>query len=221
MPKMKQNKKYYFTVEGETEKWYLEWLQKTINDMDEALFKVNFDCKIEKNPMKRARSITIPTNEKIEIYHISDYESSDDIHTKQFIETMDNLKEAKKLGKQINYKFGYTNFTFDLWIILHKSDCNSEFTHRSHYIRPINSAFGEKFENMDQYKHEANFKRVLSKLTIQDVVIAINRATKIMEVNTEKGYTLHHYKGYSYYKENPSLMIWEPIKKILNDCGLV
>ena len=48
MPKMKQNKQYHFTVEGETEKWYFEWLLKTINVMDEALFKVNFDCKIEK-----------------------------------------------------------------------------------------------------------------------------------------------------------------------------
>lgn len=28
----KQTKKYYFSVEGETEKWYLEWLQKQIND---------------------------------------------------------------------------------------------------------------------------------------------------------------------------------------------
>ena len=27
----KQTKKYYFSVEGETEKWYLEWLQKQIN----------------------------------------------------------------------------------------------------------------------------------------------------------------------------------------------
>ena len=27
----KETKKYYFSVEGETEKWYLDWLQKTIN----------------------------------------------------------------------------------------------------------------------------------------------------------------------------------------------
>ena len=27
---MKQTVKYYFTVEGETEQWYLQWLQKQI-----------------------------------------------------------------------------------------------------------------------------------------------------------------------------------------------
>jgi hypothetical protein len=26
MPKMKPNRKYFFTVEGETEQWYLKWI---------------------------------------------------------------------------------------------------------------------------------------------------------------------------------------------------
>ena len=29
----KETKKYYFSVEGETEKWYLEWLENTINSI--------------------------------------------------------------------------------------------------------------------------------------------------------------------------------------------
>ena len=29
------------------------------------------------------------------------------------------------------------------------------------------------------------------------------------------------YKGYSFYAENPSLSIWESIKKILHGCGLL
>lgn len=37
---------------------------------------------------------------------------------------MDNMKKAEQLGKQIKYKSGYSNFTFDLWIILHIADCN-------------------------------------------------------------------------------------------------
>lgn len=27
----KENRTYYFSVEGETEKWYLDWLQSAIN----------------------------------------------------------------------------------------------------------------------------------------------------------------------------------------------
>ena len=46
------------------------------------------------------------------------------------------------------------------------------------------------------------------KLTLEDVIEAVNRAKAIMEINKQNGYTLHQYRGYSYYKENPSLMVW-------------
>ncbi len=215
----KQNKKYYFTVEGETEKWYFDWLQKTINQSPDINTNVSFDCKVEKDPVKRAKSINMLS--RTTIYHISDYESNDEIHTKQFIRTMDQLAKAKTLGKQIDYQFGYSNLTFDLWIILHKLDCKKTCVHRDHYIRFINSAYQSNYENMDQYKKKANFERILNTLTIDDVISAIRRAKAIMKQNEENGYTLHTYKQYTYYKENPSLMIWEPIEKILIDCGLI
>ena len=36
MIKKKSTKKYYFTVEGETEQWYLKWLETLINSTAEA-----------------------------------------------------------------------------------------------------------------------------------------------------------------------------------------
>lgn len=33
-------KKYYFSVEGKTEKWYLDWLQNAINTANTATYKV-------------------------------------------------------------------------------------------------------------------------------------------------------------------------------------
>lgn len=137
---------------------------------------------------------------------------------KQFKETMDRMAATKSLKKQITYRFGYSNFTFDLWIILHKMDCRGSFLHRKQYITPINNAYNENFENMEDFKREANFKRCLKKLTLRDVIEAVKRAKAIMEINKQNGYTLHQYRGYSYYKENPSLMIWEIIEKILKDC---
>lgn len=219
MPKLKQTKKYYFSVEGETEHWYLKWLQDIINKTQEAKFKVSFDCPVQKNPLKRAKSLVVTG--KINIYHISDYESDEPIHVREFKEIMDNMKKAKALGKQINYKFGYTNLTFDLWIILHKSDCNGSFAHRKQYIVPINRSFNENFENMDDYKHENNFKRILKSLSLSNVIDAINRAKLIMQRNKENGYALQQYKGYKYYKENPALDIWQAIEGILKDCGLL
>lgn len=157
---------------------------------------------------------------KTEIWHLSDYESGEPVHVRQFTETMDNMKAAMGIGKQITYKFGYSNLTFDLWIILHKIDCNGSYAHRRNYIEPLNRAYGENFENMDEYKHEANFKRCLKQLTLDNVRDAIARANVIMAGNQENGYRLVEYKGYKYYRENPALAINEIIERIMSDCGL-
>ena len=219
MIKRKTIKKYFFTVEGETEKWYLKWLSDRINECDEASSKVSFDIQVQKDPLKRAKSLAVTG--KTEIWHLSDYESDESIHVKEFKDTMDNMKKASKLGKQISYKFGYTNLTFDLWIILHKTDCNGSQVHRKNYINTLNRAYGEMFQNMDEYKHEDNFKRCLGQLSLDNVREAIYRASEIMKRNRENGYRLCEYKGYKYYKENPSLAVHEIIGKILEECTLI
>lgn len=219
MAKIKSTKKYYFSVEGETERWYLKWLEGLINSSESAKYKVSIDCPVQKDPLKRAKSMVLTG--KTEVWHLSDYESDADIHTREFTETMDKLRKAKDLGKQIVYRFGYSNLTFDLWIVLHKSNYNTSLAHRRQYLTPINSLFQERFESMAEYKHEKNFKRCLSKLSLSDVVDAVSRAKEIMNRNKENGYILHEYKGYYYYKENPSLAIWEAVEKILIECKLI
>lgn len=215
---MKKRNTYHFTVEGETESWYLGWLSNVINLTASSTHKVHFDYQVQKNPLKRAKSLIVLR--KTDVYHFSDYESDEPHHVHQFTETMNNMKKAMELGKQIYYKFGYSNLTFDLWMILHKVDCNCVVSHRKHYIDFINRAYDEQFIDMDDYKREANFKRCLGKLQLFNVVDAINRAKAIMQRNRDNGYTLHRYKGYEYYKENPSLNVWEVIARILEDCGL-
>lgn len=153
MSKRKITQKYYFTVEGETEKWYIEWLEKTINSLEQSAIKVSFNCKVEKNPYKYTKMLTNTNVKKsMVVYHLADYESNEEIHIKQFKEIMDNMKKAEDLKKNIDYFFGYTNLTFDLWIILHKVPCNTFQSHRKNYLKFINKAFGESFENMDQFK---------------------------------------------------------------------
>lgn len=214
----KTTKKYYFSVEGETEHWYFKWLEKVINNTEASVYSVSFHCPVQSNPYKHAKSIVITG--KTEIYHISDYESSEPIHEQSFLSTIDNMKKVKNIGRQITYKFGYSNLTFDLWMILHKSDCNGCIYHRDNYYTYINRAYDERFDCMDDYKNENNFKRCLGKLQLADVIDAVIRARNIMQRNQETGYTLLQYKGYTYYKENPSLSIWEAVDKILKQCGL-
>lgn len=218
MAQMKENRKHYFTVEGETERWYLQWLQYKINTEPASYYTVSLDCPIQKDPVKHVKPLTVTG--KTVITHVFDYESNDDVHAEQFKRTLDRMKQAQLLGKQIKYCNGYSNFTFELWMVLHKMDCNGSLSHRRQYITYINNAYNEKFEDLDQYKHEANFKRVLDKLSLDNVKDAIERSKKIMQRNQECGYTLQQYKTFNYYKENPSTSIWEAIERILKECGL-
>lgn len=209
---------YFFSVEGETEFWYLKWLENIININENSTHKVSIKCEVQKDPIKYVKKLSVLG--KTTIYHLSDYESDDPIHVKQFNTTMDRMKQASS-EKQVKYRFGYSNLTFDLWIILHMIDCNSCIYHRDKYLDIINRAYSESFESMNEYKQENNFKRCLGKLQLCNVIDAIKRAKVIMQRNRDNGYTLHKYKGYEYYKENPSLTVWEAVEIILKDCGLV
>ena len=215
----KENRTYYFSVEGETEQWYLEWLQRMINVYPAARYTVKLDSKIQKDPLARVKRLTIV--DKTEITHIFDYESEEPVHVQQFKAVLDRMKAAQDSGKNIKYQLGYSNFTFELWIILHKTNCNGTLTHRRQYLTPLNQAYDQQFENLDQYKHEDNFKRILDQLTLDNVRKAIQRSKTIMQRNQEAGYILQQYKRYKYYKENPALSIWESIEKILRECELL
>ena len=213
----KENKTFLFSVEGETEKWYFEWLQRIIYSEPNARYTVKLDC-AKRDPLKRAKAV--PTLGRVEIFHIMDRESEELVHVQKFKNTLARMKSAERLGKSIKYRLGYSNFSFELWIVLHKADCNNMLNHRDQYLPLLNRAYAEEFENLDQYKHEAHFKRVLRSLTLGDVVQAVRRSESIMRTNHENGYTEHEYKGFKYYTVNPSLSIWEIVKKILAECGL-
>lgn len=216
----KENRKYTFTVEGETEQWYLNWLMERINESLDAKYTVSITAKVQQSPKKHAKTVNPMSTPSIT--HICDYESNDPAHVEKFQRILSELKEANSIkGKKLTYSLGYSNFTFELWMILHLKSCNGTLTNRTQYLSFINSAYGEKFENLDQYKHERNFKRCLSKLTLDHVRSAIERSRCIMSVNQQNGMKPVEYKGFTYYTENPSLTIWEPVAGILSDCGLL
>ena len=154
-------------------------------------------------------------------WHITDIEGTSREHIQAVEGTLTRLKDVKKLGKDIVYKWGYSNLSFDLWMILHKQNCNAALAGVNNYLSHINNAFGAQFESMKKYKEEANFKRCLEQLQSEDVVTAILRAKTIMQRNERDGYPLTRFKGYAYYLHNPSLELWQPIEQILNDCGII
>ena len=210
---------YYFSVEGETEKWYLDWLEQQINSQDNTKFKVKFKTEVQKDPVSYAKKLTI--QKRTTVWHISDIEGSTPSHVLSIENTLGRLKDAKNLGKAITYNWGYSNLSFDHWMILHKQNCNAEMSDVSKYLNHINRVFDAHFESMKEYKEEDNFKYCLGKLSFLEVFSAIERAKNIMKRNERDGYPLTQFKGYKYYMHNPSLDLWQPLEKILTDCGLL
>lgn len=216
--KRKEKITYYFSVEGSTEKWYLDWLQHTINAEDNAKYLVKLDSRVETNPLNRVKKLTVVDHANI--IHVFDYESSDPSHVKQFKSTLKRMKEAEGLGKNVRYRLGYSNFTFELWMILHMADCNSSLSYRNQYLELLNRAYKENFQSLSHYKQEDNFKRLLRELTLDHVRKAVQRSRTIMRHHEDVGHKLMQYEGFEYYDENPSLSIWEIIEEILEECNL-
>lgn len=214
MNKRKLVKLYYFSFEGETEKWYLEWLENKINNSEDAIAKVSFKL-TGKDPIKAIKNLSpmdVPN-----IYHICDYEDNND---DRIIKTViDSIRNAEKL-KKVKYHLAYSNLAFELWIILHRKDCNKSLVNNSAYLQYINKCYNENFQSLNGYKEEHNFKRILSKITLDEVKNAIFRAKQIMLNNKNNGFRICDYRKEKYYKENPSLSIHEIIEKIFKDCGL-
>lgn len=211
-------KKYVLTVEGETELWYFNWLEDTINSSSSSSFKVSILPVIQQNPLKYAKGRTNFTTPYLA--HICDIESNEEVHQKKFVGILNQLSEAKKM-KKISYELGYSNFTFELWIILHKKSCSASLTNRTQYLPLINRIFNEQFENLDQYKHEQCFKRCLDKLCLDDVKEAVRRAKALMDQKDKDGFRPVQYKGFNYHQDNPALTIWMIVCRILCDCGLM
>ena len=210
---------YYFSVEGKTEKWYLEWLEAQINANKNASCLVKFNTRVEKDPVSFVKNLVV--QKKTTVWHLSDIEGAGEEQLLTVQNTLSRMKAAKNLGKSVTYKWGYSNLSFDLWMILHKMNCNAEMNGVDGYLVYLNKAFGTQFDSMKKYKEEANFRYCLGKLTFQEVLTALSRAKTITQRNERDGYPVTRFKGYCYYIHNPSLDLHQPIEAILKDCNLL
>ncbi|WP_288887392.1 RloB domain-containing protein [uncultured Eubacterium sp.] len=213
-----ETKKFVFTVEGQTEQWYLFWLQDQINSYDNRTYNLSVNVKVQRHPRKFYKTVNVKNTPYI--YHVCDIESSELGDIEKFKNILAEMKEAKT-QKKIAYKLGYSNLTFELWIILHKQNCNNSYYHRKQYLDMINKIFDEKFDDLTEYKHEKEFKRCLNKLTLDDVIKAIQRADAITCQNEKDNKLLEKSSGYEFYRDNPALSIHNVISVVLKECGII
>lgn len=94
MADRKFTKKYVFTVEGETEQWYLYWLRDQINGCAYAAYHIQIIAPVQQNPWSYAKTVSAKTTPKIT--HLCDRESSDREHVQKFEGVLASLSRTRK-----------------------------------------------------------------------------------------------------------------------------
>lgn len=216
---------YFLSCEGETEFWYFEWLKKQINNDPRTKHKVDFRYrKLMPSAFAKSNAGTF-TKDMLNgsiFCRIQDIEDYNDEHIKTFQLLLKSTKEAKQRYKKISFTIGYSNFTFEVWILAHKSKVKA-IGDRAYYYQEINSAYKTSFVNNDDYKNEHNFKKLLSQLTLDDV---IKKAIPECKRFVEKCYSDHsalkrELYGFKYIYANPDTTLHDFIEKILKYAGLM
>ncbi len=221
-PKQTQdNTKFYFSTEGETEEAYLLHLQKLINEGRKRKIKF-ITAVVKNNPLQKTankwRSEVGQT--PIDLYHFFDYEGSTKVDKERFTNIVNELQRIPKQEKSKNkircYHACYANLTFEMWIVLHKTERCANVNTKKDYIKLINKEFGETYETLDKFKDQDNFQKFLKKnITYESVEQAIANAEKIMTSHENDGIpTAPH------CPKHPSTNNHLHIKTILETCGL-
>lgn len=217
----KESLKFYISVEGNvTEKLYFEHLKLLINSNQNSIYNLTLNCKKNKSPKNFIKNIPLVS---ACCFHIFDYESNSPQHQLIFTRALKEMKEINDTYEgKIVYKAGYSNLSFDLWILLHKVKFKTFLSYPNQYLQHINSAYKTDFESMDKYKKEENFrKQILSKISLDDVINAINFAKEIKEYNELSSKQSKENYGFKYYLDNPDLNIHKCIEEILISCGIL
>lgn len=211
--------KFTIMVEGETERQYFERLQFLINNNESSNKKISIQFLPHKNPIKALKSI--PAISMPAFAYVCDIEGSNPADKSNNLINIDSeFAKFKKQTKNNKLAIKYSNLSFELWIILHKQDLSAPLNTKGEYLQFINKSFGTAFEGTKEYKSEKNFKILLSKINLQDVINAVSRSENIMKKNEDNAKRLIHLKTLAYYEDNPSLTIHELVKNMLTSCEI-
>ena len=224
----KESRKFFISVEGENcEKQYFEHLQKLINACPESKYNVNFVIKAQVTPrqmIKRCGSMPIDRDAQgkpIPYMHVADIEDYNDSgFRKHFFDLLDEMKVIKKESGKA-YLMGYSNLTFDLWMLLHVNDMGGTVANRGKYLNSINRHFHKSFSRLDDYKDHDEFDTILKDfVSLDSIRKAVERAKIIRKWNSDNHKEKCDHKGFDFYKDNPDTTVDIIIKKIFKVCGI-
>ena len=221
----KESRQFNISVEGiNCERMYFEHLARLVNSSNRNTYNLKVDPR-KMSPLEYAkRNAYKPVdkrkgNKKIPYIHVQDIEDYyDDFQRKKIFGMIDEMRTAEdKFG--IVYELGYSNYTFELWMLLHVADMKHAVQDRHSYLGAINRWFNRNYTNIDEFKNHTEFRRILDEfVTLDSIIQAIRRAERIVEKNVVDRKVKETYKGVSFYRDNPDVSIHEVVQMIFDVC---
>lgn len=221
----KESRHFNISVEGECEQLYFMHLKGLINNSDTNTYKLSLNVKVGSpfECVKRIAPRIMDKNNKKDIpyFHIQDIEDYYDVAQRNKFFAI--IKEMKSVKKEfgIKYELGYSNYTFELWMLLHVTDMTSPVQSRGLYLDSINKYFKCNYEGIGEFKNNVEFQKILDKfVTLDSVRQAICRAKKIVQNNSCNLKETDRWGGITFFKDNPDLSVHKVVETILNVCGV-
>lgn len=221
----KESRQFNISVEGiNCEKLYFEHLAKLINSSGRNTYNLKVDPR-KMSPLEYAkRNAHKPMekrkgNQRIPYIHVQDIEDYySEYHRTKFYGMIDEMRTAEdKFG--ILYKLGYSNYTFELWMLLHMADMNHAVQDRHSYLAPVNRYFHRAYTSIDEYKNHDEFQKILNEfVTLDKVKLAINRAAKMVQNSSDIKKIRETYKGITFFRDNPDVSVHEVVRMIFEVC---
>ena len=198
---------YKGAVEGNQEKLYFDRLTEIINSEESSKYNVDFRLGSNRggSPLQVAQKADrTKTSRDDKIIAVFDHDNKD----QEFINALIFCEKQK-------IQLAYSNFSFELWILFHKTYTTSTVNNSDQYEKAIRKAYNISESNL---KEEKTIEKLMKKIILADVVQAVKNSETLENHNQGCGSVL--FEGKVSHYEQPALKIHECIKDVLIKCGL-
>lgn len=222
---IRESRQFLMSVEGANcERLYFEHLAKIINRSGQQKYNLKLSPKAMSPLQYAKRTAYKPVDKRrggknLPYIHIQDIEDYYDAEQqRKFYRVIDEMRAAERTF-HISYCLGYSNYTFELWMLLHVADMTASAANRGAYLQPINQYFNREYRSLAEFKNEAEFQRILEEfITLDTVFAAVSRAERIVANNARQNKKRISYHGVTFYPDNPDVTVHEIVQMIFDVC---
>lgn len=222
-----ESRQFHMSVEGANcERLYFEHLARLINLSGRNKYNLKIAPKAMSPFQYAKRTAYKPVDKQkggkdLPYIHIQDIEDFYDAQQqRKFYGVIDEMRKAEQTFR-ISYQLGYSNYTFELWMLLHVANMTSAAKNRVAYLRPINQYFHRNYSSLDAFKGVSEFQGILDGfITLDTVFDAVERAERIVANNEKQNKKKTTYRGITFYQDNPDITVHEIVKMIFEVCDV-